>query len=171
MSALRTLHPEEIRAMGSTTRWHTRRTLARQNLLEHSGSVALHAVFLAGSELAPSEELALLRLALAHDAHEPVYGDIPRPARHELAKEGIDLDGICRRRFWGGRDPYLEVSDHVLDLLEVADVLDAALWARDNAPDIADKVMAEAAQEAHKRLVGGPLARALEALGIWGGGL
>lgn len=47
----------------------------------------------------------------------------------------------------------------------------AATWAQENAPDIAEVVLAQAYEEAKKRLEGGPLARALEALGLWGGSL
>ena len=168
---IRALHPEVIRGMAATTRWHTRKTLSTQNLLAHSAGVALHALFLAGTDLTPSEEADLLRLALVHDAHETTYGDIPYPAKRELAALGIDIDGICRRRYWGGTDPYETVSSRVLDLVEVADVLEAATWAQENAPDIAEVVLAQAYEEAKKRLEGGPLARALEALGIWGGSL
>lgn len=161
-----TLSPQQIQNMGSTRRWHTRRVGQEQNLLEHSAAVALLALHLAGSSLDPLQEADLLRLALIHDAHEAVFGDIPRPAKEQLAREGLDLDARCRREFHG-LDPYLEVDDAVLDLVEVADLLEAALWAQRHAPDIADLVSDQAADEAQRRLTGAQLLRAMQALGIW----
>lgn len=166
MLMLRPLAPEQIRAMGHVRRWHTRRVDQPQNLLEHSAGVALLALHLAGDRLGALEELDLLKLALTHDAHETRFGDLPYPAKIELLREGHDLDGHCRRTFWNGLDPYGEVSQEVLDLLEVADVLEAALWSRDNAPEICAAVAQQAIEAARVHLDNIGVARVLEALGM-----
>lgn len=166
MMTIPTLSPDQIRAMGNVRRWHTRPVNQPQNLLEHSAAVALLALHLAGDSLGSLDELDLLKLALFHDSHETRFGDLPYPAKLELAKEGHDIDAHCRWVFWNSQDPYEQVSQEVRDLVEVADVLEAALWSRDHAPEIADVVAEQALRSARLRLNHIGVVRVMRALGM-----
>jgi len=162
------LGPAQVQALGHVRRWHTRRMSREQNLLEHGAGVALLALHLAGGTLCPTDERDLLRLALLHDAHETEFGDLPYPSKRLLEAKGIHLDADARKSFWGGLDPYQAVSPQVLDYLEVADVLDAALTAQDAGQEgLAAAVADQAVAEVNARFTGRVVARVMEALGIW----
>jgi hypothetical protein len=165
MSLLPILTLQQSQALQDVTRWHTRRTLRHQSVLEHSALVGLVALHLVGAEFSAAEIGELLHLALLHDAHEAAYGDIPYPAKRALERDGIDIDSHCRWEFWGGRDPYQIATPRVVDALEVADVLEAALFAVRYAPEIADLVADQAVAAARARLDNVGVARVLEALG------
>ena len=85
-------------------------------------------------------------------------------AKAELMKSGIDIDAWCRWAYWHG-DPYDQVTDRVRDLVEVADVLEAALFAQINAPLIADQVGFQAIETARAKLDNRGVSMVLEALG------
>ena len=155
----------QILATQEVRRWHTRRVRREQTVAEHSAVVALLAHFLAPEDLSAEETVDLFHLALIHDAHEARFGDTPFPAKIEMARDGFDLDAHCRWSFWGGTDPYLLASDRVVDLVEVADILEAALFAQRNALEIADLVVEQAICSARARLCNAGVARVLEALG------
>lgn len=160
------LTPSQIQAMADTRRWHTRRVVREQSVAEHCHQVALLALHLAGQYLSDRDRADLLLLALTHDAHEPEFGDIPYPAKRAMEARGMDVDGACRRAFWGLEDPVLRANPHVQRLVDAADVLEAALYARRWCPgDVASAVRTQALEHVREHLGGEPRARALAALG------
>ena len=160
------LTPSQIQAMADTRRWHTRRVVREQSVAEHCHQVALLALHLAGPYLSERDRGDLLVLALLHDAHEPEFGDIPFPAKRAMEARGMDVDGACRRAFWGVEDPAVQASPHVLRLVDAADVLEAALYARRWCPgDVAHAVREQALAHVRQNLGGDPRSRALAALG------
>lgn len=156
----------QIRALADVRRWHTRAPLREQTVAEHSQQVGRLALYLAGSDVTPEERIQIETLANLHDAHETVYGDMPFPGKRLLEQQGIDFDAICRRAFWGGLDPYDEVMPQVRSLVEVADMLEAALFAQRNLPELADEIQDQAIACAKAHLGNAGVARVLEALGI-----
>ena len=160
------LRVSQITAIQSVRRWHNRETAREQSLAEHSHQVALLARYLAPDTTSAEDMLQLLDLALVHDAHEAVYGDLPYPAKVLLEADGLMIDAHCRKRFWGGLDPYEQVPAHVLNVLKVADRLEAALYAQRFLPEIAEEATAEAVRMAQEKLRPCGMIRALLALGI-----
>ena len=160
------LRVPQITAIQDVRRWHAHSTSREQSLAEHSHQVALIARYLAPDDTSAEDMLQLLDVALVHDAHETVYGDIPYPAKVLLEGEGILMDAHCRKRFWGGVDPYEYIPHHVLNILEVADRLEAALYAQKYIPEIAGEATAEAVRVAQEKLRPCGMIRALLALGI-----
>ena len=157
--------PTQIMFLGEVRRWHTKVLRREQTVGEHSALVALLALYLAPEDLHGVEKAEMLELALIHDAHEMRFGDTPGPAKAELMKSGIDIDAWCRWAYWHG-DPYDQVTDRVRDLVEVADVLEAALFAQINAPLIADQVGFQAIETARARLDNRGVSMVIEALGM-----
>jgi 5'-deoxynucleotidase YfbR-like HD superfamily hydrolase len=160
--------PELIMALGEVRRWHTRPVRRDQTVADHSAQVALLALYLDPS-LSSGEQLQVLAWGLLHDAHETVYGDIPGPAKTAMAEIGLDVDSSCQDLFWGkDRNPARIIEDHLLDLVHVADVLEAALFARKHLSQIADVVRGQAEKQIRARLSGlsVPFSRAMAALGV-----
>jgi 5'-deoxynucleotidase YfbR-like HD superfamily hydrolase len=163
------LKADQILAMQDVRRWHTRCVRRDQTVAEHSHAVALLALSLAPLDIPDSYRFQILLAGLTHDAHETQFGDTPYPAKRELAELGIDIDGVCRRAFWeasGTRDPWTWCSRMVCELVDLADIIEAALWAEKHAPDLARTVRAQAL-EAIRRVTFSPYVttRALEILG------
>jgi 5'-deoxynucleotidase YfbR-like HD superfamily hydrolase len=156
----------QIRALAEVRRWHTRTPRREQTVADHSEQVGRLALHLADHNLTPMEEIQVQTLSALHDAHETVFGDMPYPAKCLLESMGIDFDAICRKAFWGGMDPYDEVSVGVRNLVDVADVLEAALFAQRYLPEIADEVADQAIESARARLDNAGVARVLMALGV-----
>lgn len=144
------LSPQQIIALQHISRWHTRSTGRQQSVAEHSHQVALLALYLAPESTSVEDRLQLLQLALLHDAHEADFGDTPYPAKRALSVIGIDIDGVCRKEFWGGNDPHDQVLPHVRLLVDVADILEAALYAQQHLPAIAKQVEHQAVQAASR---------------------
>nr|WP_320132368.1 YfbR-like 5'-deoxynucleotidase [uncultured Holophaga sp.] len=157
------LEPSQIMAMGQVYRWHTRRVARTQNILEHSAAVALLAIHLAGPEISERDRADLLHWSLVHDAHEAVYGDTPFPAKRLLEDQGIRIDQHCQEQFWG-QDPTMDIPMGLLSLVDAADTLEAALWARHHAPEIA-VIVAEQALEKSRELTPEQAGRLMQALG------
>ena len=144
-----TLTPKQITAIQSVRRWHTRNTRREQSVAEHSHQVALLSLYLAPGNTSIEDRLQLVLLALLHDAHEAKFGDTPFPAKRALLGLGVDIDGICRKEFWGANDPHDQVPPHVRLLVDVADILEAALYAQIHLPQIAEEVTTQAIQAAY----------------------
>ena len=160
------LNPEMITAMGDTRRWHTRPARRDQTVAEHAHHVALLALWM-DPDLTPAEALQVLLWGLLHDAHEPEYGDLPYPAKVAMRSEGVDMDATCQDLFWGqDRNPARFLDGRLLDLVDVADVLEAALFARRHLPLIASVVKRQAEAQIRLRLSGRliPYTRAMQAL-------
>lgn len=111
------------------------------------------------------EQRSLLLLALAHDLHETRFGDVPYPAKRLLESQGIDIDRHCQEAFWNG-DPNRFLPDQVRNLVAVADRLDDALYAQQNAPELADRTAEQAAAIARELL--GTDRKVMAALGVVG---
>jgi 5'-deoxynucleotidase YfbR-like HD superfamily hydrolase len=136
-----------ILALRGVRRWHTRPVRREQSLAEHSGLVALLCRWLAPAGMETAEREQLTHLALVHDLHETQYGDFPYPVKASMAEAGFDIDTHCQEAFWG-YDIWLSVPARVKALVDVADVLEAALYARDYLPELADVVRQQALDKA-----------------------
>ncbi len=96
------LSGEDILAMQHLRRWHMVRVRREQTLAEHSGTVAMLAFKLARlwqPGLGWVEHAILLDRALAHDAHEVEYGDMPGIVKRVLP----DYDEKSAAEFWKKR--------------------------------------------------------------------
>lgn len=154
-----------VEGLQTTTRWHTR-ALPPQTLADHSCAVALLAGIIAGDTVPPEESGDLLGICLLHDLHETQFGDLPFPAKRHLKEAGLDLDEHFRGRFWGPVDPYDAAAPHIRHLVDVADVIEAALYARRHGDAaLADTCRLQAVRSIHDHLTGACAARALQALG------
>jgi 5'-deoxynucleotidase YfbR-like HD superfamily hydrolase len=132
---------ETICAMGYTRRWHTSPVLREQTLADHSAQVALLAMWLVRElEITAGEKSDLLHYALLHDAHETSFGDLPYPMKREMKTRGIDLDAACMELFWGW-DLEARFAPFAVKVVCMADRLEAALFARRWAPELADETM------------------------------
>lgn len=140
---------EQIIAMRNVSRWHTRAHNRPQSVAEHCALVALIALELAPMGMDVRERFQLVQTALVHDAHEADFGDIPYPAKVKLAEAGFDIDTYLQTEFWGC-EVLAMVSPLCRDVLHVADVLEAALYARDHVPEIAADVRQQALDTAKK---------------------
>lgn len=134
---------EAILALRGVRRWHTRPVTREQSLAEHVGLVALLCLWLAPADLSVAEREQLTRMALAHDLHETTFGDFPYPVKASMVEAGFDLDTHCQETFWG-YDIWLSVPIRVRALIDVADVLEAALYARDYLPAMAETIKDQA---------------------------
>jgi 5'-deoxynucleotidase YfbR-like HD superfamily hydrolase len=160
------LSPERIAAMVSTRRWHTRPVTREQSVAEHCHQVALLSLYLAPDALSVSDLLALVRLALVHDAHESEWGDIPFPAKQAMVDAGMDdVDAFGRQQFWAGRDPYDQVPPHVRKILDVADRLQDALYTLRYLPEIHVDVASLALDLAERDLSHAGFVKALHLFG------
>jgi len=159
------LTPQQITAMQDVKRWHTRRTRRDQSVAEHSHQVALMALYLAPDSTSNADRLQILELALVHDAHEVEFGDTPYPAKRLLEADDLDIDAHCRLMFWGKVDPYDQVAPHVRLLVDVADVLEAAIYAQRYLPEISAQVTQQAI-DAGRGLGHIGFVRVLTALGV-----
>lgn len=130
----------QIIAQRHTRRWHTRSVSRQQSVAEHAHQVALLALHLAPEDLSDQECLVILLLALLHDAHEPEFGDIPYPAKRAMEVRGLDVDAWCRRSFWGEDDPHDHTSPRARALVEAADQLEAALYAKEHLAPLASVI-------------------------------
>jgi 5'-deoxynucleotidase YfbR-like HD superfamily hydrolase len=159
----------QILAQRRTRRWHTRAVTRDQSVAEHAHQVALLALHLAPEDITEGERLQILDLALLHDAHEPQFGDIPFPAKQLMSRRGLDLDAWCRRAFWGPHDPQDQAGLLARALVDAADQIEAALYARDH---LASEFQAIRAQtlEALAQMALSPesYCRALDALEVRG---
>lgn len=154
-----------VEGLQTTKRWHTRH-LPPQTLADHSCAVALLAGIIAGDTVPPDESGELLGVALLHDLHETQFGDLPYPAKRHLREAGLDLDEHFRGRFWGPVDPYDQAPPHLRALVDVADEVEAALYARRHGDAaLAEACRRQASRAIHDRLHGGCAARALQVLG------
>ena len=159
------LNPDQIMKLQDVLRWHTRHTLREQTVAGHSCAVAHLAIYLAPSSTNTEDRLQLLQLALLHDAHEAFFGDTPYPAKQAYKFLGHDVDAIGIEDFWGTNDPHAQVLPHVRLIVEVADILEAALFAQKYLPDIAAKIVQDAI-DAAKGLGNDGLFKVLDALGV-----
>ena len=160
------LTPRQITDMADVLRWHTRRPLREQSVAEHSHQVALLAYYIAPDGLSIEDRLTVLELALVHDAHETMFGDIPTPARRILAEDGLDIDAHCRYRFCSLNSPYDHAPAHVRNIVEAADKVERALFADRFLPDIAREIIQEAIAFAQEHLNHAGFVRVLSALGV-----
>lgn len=113
---------------GFVLRWHTHPELSttRDRIDGHSARVAR--IILA---LHPAPSLALITTALTHDDGESVTGDRPWPYK---CNKCFERERHARERMWGAPDPKLLAIDDLW--LQMADCLDAYLWAQHHAPHL-----------------------------------
>lgn len=123
---------------GCTMRWHTNPDLSgtRDRVDGHAGRVAR--LILA---LHPAPTWALLAAALIHDDGEAEVGDIRAPAKdaHPDLRDALEAaERNAVARLWQGRDfadpRFLRDGD--AEWLQLADRLDAYIWASHHAPHV-----------------------------------
>ncbi|WP_306600725.1 YfbR-like 5'-deoxynucleotidase [Geothrix sp. 21YS21S-2] len=165
---MRILSAQTAMDLQQVKRWHTRRVDHEQTVAAHTASMIALALILAEPyNLSAQDRCDLMQLALVHDAHETVFGDIPYPSRMKIFEsKHMDIDQETRMEFWGGVDPYVEVTPQVRDLVEMADSLEAALWSQRYAPNLTAAVVSQAVAKAQQLLDNQGVARVLEILGI-----
>ena len=163
------LNATQILAMQDVRRWHTRKVQKEQSVAEHSHGVALLALQLAPQDLPAQWQFEILHVGLTHDAHETVFGDTPYPAKKTLLLEmGMNVDRECRKAFWGKpeNDPWETCAPLVRELVDLADILEAALCAKHNLPELAGVIHCQAVKAVRDSKLDGPVIhRALEMLG------
>lgn len=141
------LKADQILAMQDVRRWHTRCVRRDQTVAEHSQAVALLALSLAPLDIPDSYRFEILYVGLTHDAHETEFGDIPYPAKQTMRELGMDVDAECRRLYWERvkeKDPWGWCAPMVRELVDLADILEAAKWSRRHAPEIALEIHTQA---------------------------
>lgn len=157
----------QILSMQDVRRWHTQKVMRDQSVAEHSATVALLALHLAPIGLPAEWKFQILHLALLHDAHESVYGDMPYPAKRAMQDRGMDVDTECRKAFWEhGEDPHEAAPPMVAQLVDLADIIEAALYAKRYLPERAEVIRTQAIKAIRDAKADGPITfRALAALG------
>lgn len=96
------LSGEDILAMQHLRRWHMVRVRREQTLAEHSATVAMLAVKIARLWKLPlgwMDHAILFDMALAHDAHEIEYGDMPGIVKSLIP----EYDEKSAKEFWEKR--------------------------------------------------------------------
>jgi murein DD-endopeptidase MepM/ murein hydrolase activator NlpD len=166
---VRTLTVSEIMDMQGVKRRLAYAALRPQTLADHSVAVALLALLIGGEDLSLEDKFQALLLGLQNDAHEPGLGTHSDSIRTALLALGVDLEAECRARFWGADGPTTGVSPLVRDLVAIAGKVEAALFSRRFAPDIAGVAADEAQTMVSGRLSAEPFqgmrSRAMEMLG------
>lgn len=165
---------ESIKAMSWTRRWHTAPVLREQTLAEHACQVALLALWLVQDLGVSSQDREeIMRLALVHDAHETIYGDMPYPLKKIQQERGCDMDRMSQEVFWG-YDITTKYGALPVAVVRMADRLEAALFAAQWSPLLEEAVLESALEESKvvQRVLGdwGAMVRArvCEALGVTG---
>ena len=142
----------DIQSVQYIHRWHMVRTSRRQNLAEHSYTVALLAGKIA-SQLndPPTAEIwaGVLEYALVHDIPEIDYGDIPTPTKKALVELGHpDLIPKMEQEFWRKRGDDLDVAISPLaqKIVILADKIEAFLYYSEEGFErgIKDRLLADA---------------------------
>lgn len=131
---------EAVRA-GKVNRWHTVPTAAKQTNAEHQWSVAVIIL-----SIYPDCSINLLKAALMHDAHEKVFGDVPRPAFEGLP-DLKEKDNEARDKFVDQyhKNLFGELTDKEKKVLAFADRLEHYIHIANLADDKAE--IAEAIKE------------------------
>jgi len=114
--------------MGQVTRFHMVRTYREQTMAEHCYLVAVIAEELAKAVMIP-ETGNVIKLALMHDRHEVITGDIPTPFKKDIDKnsdynflelvEKVDPNYMLLRR---------DMSLSELVVVEMADMIEAVIF-------------------------------------------
>ena len=133
--------------MRSVKRFHHEPTLRTQNLLEHSGMVALLFIYFAKYE-AIEYDASVLELLLKHDLLETYTGDLPYPAKNhnQLTKdcwgaieEAIiqdsaysDIDGCPLLRRYTDEKIKETLSERQYKLFKVVDLLDIWIFLKED---------------------------------------
>ena len=126
----------EVWRAGRSRRWHMNADLSRtDDFLDGHGARVARIVLC----LVPDARREVVIAALNHDDGEHKIGDISRPAKDALglveARRLEEAEAGVRAALWG-RDPIAALSAAELELLALADRLDAFLWVRAHAPEI-----------------------------------
>jgi len=79
----------------------------------------------------------------------------------------MGVDAASRKEFWTkGLDPYENAPPMVCLLVDLADIIEAALWSKRFFPEMADEIHRKAVQAVRDSKADGPITyRALAALG------
>jgi len=125
-----TLFERELRTLGFVPRWVITRNIKTQSVAEHSFYVAIYAGQIAGFMGRGREEIGeILHAALWHDVEECFTGDIPGPAKRDMACQAPShkdwLLAEIERRFPG---QVCNISDDIRRILKVANLLDEVFY-------------------------------------------
>lgn len=122
---------QKLRA-GHVTRWHIVRTARAQTIAEHMYRVWVYTGALSEAlDLPMGERDLLLHIALIHDRHEVLMGDVPTPGKTMI--EGSDRKGALEaagRSIDGEYGKLMAVLNNIypdnIHVLKFADLLEAA---------------------------------------------
>lgn len=131
------MHIRQLMRTGHVKRWHIVRVGREQTIAEHMYRVWLICREI-GKRLGLSDERrsVLEALALRHDMAEVVMGDIPTPTKHLIESKTWCLDDKERDLVpdWDVmRQDTLENDPMLLDILKMADIMEAILFLREEA--------------------------------------
>lgn len=131
------MHIRQLMRTGHVKRWHIVRVGREQTIAEH-----MYRVWLICREIGQRMDLSLERrsilekMALFHDMAEVVIGDIPTPTKHIIEDQTWCLHNKERDlvREWGEvRQEALEDDPMLLDILKMADLIEAIQFLREEA--------------------------------------
>ncbi len=141
MNAIKLLRA--LDAAQNVARWHTVRTLGRQNLAEHSYEVAL----ICARVGAPA---FLIQRALEHDLGEEATGDVPAPFKRGAPQAGTLIDRAEEQYATGTLGCLIADSNVPADmwLLKFADIVSGLRFALDEL-ELGNRRMLEGAVNFH----------------------
>lgn len=128
---------EFIRNAGETRRFHTFPVIREQNIAEHSWHVTmlLHVIY---GQDEPGLRSIVLMAALCHDAAEHIVGDIPAPAKRNMAERLTPTGGVTFKEAWDAMEEEILstvaldwdkfLTDEERRMLKFCDALDGALY-------------------------------------------
>jgi hypothetical protein len=142
----------KLRALQCVRRFNFERMNRYQSVAEHSFFVALLAWEAAGILNLKYEDVeALVVAALLHDAPEAATGDIPHLVKAALPTQAVkELEDRARKEL--GLPMFLVVSEEVVSVVEFCDVLELAMYLREEAGS-GNSLSRDIRYETHGRLV------------------
>lgn len=138
------LTQEDILAVRHVDRWHMVEVRKRQNIAEHSCTVALIAGKLAAylrEPLMAQEKVDMYEGCLLHDTPELDWGDMPTPTKKFLISKGLGwVLELMEVTFWTKRGsmtrPMATSTNRVKALVRLADLVEAHTFYRKEGVDM-----------------------------------
>jgi 5'-deoxynucleotidase YfbR-like HD superfamily hydrolase len=116
---------QKIRDASHVQRWHTKRSIHRQTVGEHTFGVV--AIIL---HLWPYSHLNLIKAAMWHDIPEIATGDIPAPTKRKYPDLNMALQ-IAEHEFMVEHGLYEGMNSNEINRLKLADLAELVLYAHE----------------------------------------